>query len=433
MSHQQCMSFGDSKQPMNANVFSRFYIPIKRLAWLACSVLFAMALSACNSEYEGTKNPEPSTTAPRINPSQSSSDVLKQAYDRGAKLYTAQCAHCHDADGGVMHVPLAKCPSCGSFDKLAQSIDDTMPIGQGLVPHHCTGQCASDTATYVLVEFNAFPLEIDPVSTPALTPNPIASQAPGIIAPPTAPIASTPPSQPQPSQAPSTEFLRGEELYQEMCVACHLEDGNSGTSSIPSLVNCASCSTLDALQQAIEKTMPYPPTNCVGQCATNTATYILEAFNQTPPQATVAPIIVPPSTVVVPKPSTKPVVTPKPPTKPVATPKPTPKPVATPKPTPKPVATPKPTPKPVATPKPTPKPVATPKPTPKPVATPKPTPKPVATPKPTPKPVAKSPHERGQALYQAQCLNCHGKFGDLGASLVGCSSCSSLDALKKTH
>ena len=71
----------------------------------------------------------------------------------------------------------------------------------------------------------------------------------------------------------------GHAHYQQMCASCHGLDGN-GTSVGPSLVGCATCSSLTVLADEIARTMPIGDVEaCTDDCATDTAEYILYAFN----------------------------------------------------------------------------------------------------------------------------------------------------------
>jgi len=71
----------------------------------------------------------------------------------------------------------------------------------------------------------------------------------------------------------------GQRAYEQQCASCHGIDGN-GTSVGSSLVGCATCSSLSVLAQEISATMPISNTDaCTGDCATDTAEYIMYAFN----------------------------------------------------------------------------------------------------------------------------------------------------------
>ena len=71
----------------------------------------------------------------------------------------------------------------------------------------------------------------------------------------------------------------GQRQYERQCASCHGVDGN-GTPIGSSLVACATCSTLSVLADEISRTMPIGKIgSCSGSCATDTAEYILYAFN----------------------------------------------------------------------------------------------------------------------------------------------------------
>lgn len=71
----------------------------------------------------------------------------------------------------------------------------------------------------------------------------------------------------------------GQAHYVQQCSSCHGIDGN-GTSVGPSLVGCATCSSFSVLADEISRTMPIGNVEaCIDDCATDTAEYILYAFN----------------------------------------------------------------------------------------------------------------------------------------------------------
>jgi len=71
----------------------------------------------------------------------------------------------------------------------------------------------------------------------------------------------------------------GKRQYDAQCASCHGVDGN-GTSIGSPLVACATCTSVEVLADEITRTMPISKTEqCVDQCATDTAEYILYAFN----------------------------------------------------------------------------------------------------------------------------------------------------------
>lgn len=60
---------------------------------------------------------------------------------------------------------------------------------------------------------------------------------------------------------------------------CHNTLGNTDNAAT-ALQNCTKCSTFDDLKTKIEDEMPtVNPGLCIGDCATDTAAYILETFN----------------------------------------------------------------------------------------------------------------------------------------------------------
>lgn len=73
--------------------------------------------------------------------------------------------------------------------------------------------------------------------------------------------------------------VEGQRQYDAQCASCHGTDGN-GTPNGSSLVACATCTSLSVLADEISRTMPIGNTTaCTGSCATDTAEYILYAFN----------------------------------------------------------------------------------------------------------------------------------------------------------
>lgn len=104
-------------------------------------------LVACSGDYSGGDG----ATAPGAGAGGGSEDVpLNLA---GRDQYLAQCASCHGGDGqGTPSGPtLVGCATCGSVEQLASRIGNTMPLAD---PALCSGDCASDTADYVLAAFN---------------------------------------------------------------------------------------------------------------------------------------------------------------------------------------------------------------------------------------------------------------------------------------
>lgn len=71
----------------------------------------------------------------------------------------------------------------------------------------------------------------------------------------------------------------GQRQYETQCASCHGMDGN-GSPDGSSLVACSTCSSVSVLADVISRTMPIANTSaCSGSCATDTAEYILYAFN----------------------------------------------------------------------------------------------------------------------------------------------------------
>ncbi len=73
----------------------------------------------------------------------------------GRSQYNAQCASCHGISGqGGAGGPVVGCAQCNSLTVLTEYIERTMPTGgkEG----DCVGQCAKDTAEYILGAFHGF-------------------------------------------------------------------------------------------------------------------------------------------------------------------------------------------------------------------------------------------------------------------------------------
>ncbi|WP_430462842.1 c-type cytochrome [Thalassolituus sp. LLYu03] len=71
----------------------------------------------------------------------------------------------------------------------------------------------------------------------------------------------------------------GQRQYNAQCASCHGIDGN-GSPDGSSLVACSTCTSVSVLADVIARTMPIANTdNCSGSCASDTAEYILYAFN----------------------------------------------------------------------------------------------------------------------------------------------------------
>lgn len=72
--------------------------------------------------------------------------------------------------------------------------------------------------------------------------------------------------------------LPGQDEYNAQCASCHGSDGSGGSVNIP-MINCANCSSLDVLSSYINNLMPLGATsNCLDQCASEIADYILTVF-----------------------------------------------------------------------------------------------------------------------------------------------------------
>ena len=83
----------------------------------------------------------------------------------------------------------------------------------------------------------------------------------------------------------NTLNTRGRDIYASQCVECHAADGNGVPEQVGtfSLRNCSLCYNKDVLASEIETTMPAGNNregDCVGQCATDVAEYIMYAFNR---------------------------------------------------------------------------------------------------------------------------------------------------------
>lgn len=72
--------------------------------------------------------------------------------------------------------------------------------------------------------------------------------------------------------------LPGQADYNAQCASCHGTDGSGGSVAV-SLINCANCSSLDVLSTYTNNLMPLgAPANCLDQCASEVADYILTVF-----------------------------------------------------------------------------------------------------------------------------------------------------------
>ena len=168
----------------------------------------------------------------------------------GLASYETDCSRCHGAQGLGTPAgnPLKDCQSCtGTFANLQARIHLTMPEGN---PAGCEDTCAENTAAHILCAFNPEHTDGCKIVIPG-------TASPGL----------------------------GSISYNQQCQLCHGNQGQGVTVGEfvlgPSLANCPSCTTgFAALQAEIENTMPQNnATMCQGECAENTAAYILCEFN----------------------------------------------------------------------------------------------------------------------------------------------------------
>ncbi|WP_420591176.1 hypothetical protein [Bacterioplanoides sp.] len=107
-------------------------------------ILMSMALSACINDYSGD-----------VGGASAGGDgkVIGPVNENGRREYIAQCASCHGTDGNGTPAgsSLVGCATCTSQSVLADEISRTMPIAN---VNNCSGDCASDTAEYILQVFN---------------------------------------------------------------------------------------------------------------------------------------------------------------------------------------------------------------------------------------------------------------------------------------
>ncbi len=107
-------------------------------------ILMSLVLSACINDYSGD-----------VGGASAGGDgkVIGPVNENGRREYIAQCASCHGADGNGTPAgsSLVGCATCTSQSVLADEISRTMPIGN---VNNCRGDCASDTAEYILQVFN---------------------------------------------------------------------------------------------------------------------------------------------------------------------------------------------------------------------------------------------------------------------------------------
>lgn len=113
----------------------------QRWLWL---IAILLTLGACSSEYSGDVGG--ASAGEEFNP-------IGPINENGRQQYLAQCASCHGVDGNgtPAGTSLVGCATCTSVNVLADEIERTMPIGN---VGRCIGNCASDTAEYILQVFN---------------------------------------------------------------------------------------------------------------------------------------------------------------------------------------------------------------------------------------------------------------------------------------
>ena len=122
-------------------------LTIMKIRWgLAAWLVVSLFVTACSGDYSGG-DPAPSGGSGGGSGSDASLNIA------GRDHYNAVCSSCHGADGtGTPSGPtLIGCATCGTIEQLASRITGTMPLAD---PAICAGQCATDTAEYVLAAFN---------------------------------------------------------------------------------------------------------------------------------------------------------------------------------------------------------------------------------------------------------------------------------------
>ncbi|MEJ2682555.1 MAG: c-type cytochrome [Gammaproteobacteria bacterium] len=159
---------------------------------------------------------------------------------QGKADYDAMCATCHGANGEGAALdpsplfPASECTlvDCADLDALVAYHDATMPFTD---PSACVGDCALNTAVYVM-SFSASAEPAGPV---------------------------------------------GKAEYDAMCATCHGANGEGAALDPSPLFPASACTLVDCSDQAAltayhEATMPFTdPTMCVGDCAANTAMYVM--------------------------------------------------------------------------------------------------------------------------------------------------------------
>ena len=105
------------------------------------TLLVCFSVAACQKDYDGD------VVADR----EVETDIVIN--EQGRVEYIAQCANCHGSDGsGGPGGTVINCAQCGSLSELSEYIEQTMPTGGN--EHLCSGDCAQDTAEYILAAFH---------------------------------------------------------------------------------------------------------------------------------------------------------------------------------------------------------------------------------------------------------------------------------------
>ncbi|NRA66823.1 MAG: DUF1592 domain-containing protein [Pseudobacteriovorax sp.] len=112
---------------------------------IACLVLL---LNSCLKPSEKEPDPPTSETPP------TDTVPLPLLVDRGAKLYSENCASCHgvNGEGGVAGQlnDQSACLSCGSLESLSEKISSSMPPNN---PQICGKDCAEAITAFMSLEF----------------------------------------------------------------------------------------------------------------------------------------------------------------------------------------------------------------------------------------------------------------------------------------
>ncbi|WP_158224562.1 DUF1592 domain-containing protein [Agaribacterium haliotis] len=224
-------------------------------------------------------SPEPSVL-PSVEPSvEPSSEPEPEADPVNGEILmgSAMCGSCHidnldgtfagfaDFDVNDLKYPQDTNYTADSEANLALYIEALMPKGPA---ENCVGQCAKDIAAYLWSYVGTMP-EPEPSSSAAPTPKPSAMPSP------------------MPSDEPLLgNLVQGEKDYAQFCEGCHGPAGDAGSTeaekNLYSLIGqyCETCADGDAaLFEKIVSTMPPGnEANCNGQCAADTAKFIMEVF-----------------------------------------------------------------------------------------------------------------------------------------------------------